>query len=49
MEKFTPNFSMKSIPFPSEDQFILSLTDKIIVFIKIIRRKRSFLQPRNGK
>ena len=39
MEKFTTNFSMKNIPFLSEGQFILSLADKIVDFIKRIRWK----------
>ena len=33
------NFSLKNIPFPSEAEFILSLTDKMIDFIQKIRWK----------
>ena len=39
MKKFTQNFSLKNIPFPSEYQFILSLTDKVVDFIYRIRLK----------
>ncbi len=42
MEIFTPNFSMKNIPFPSECQFVLSLTDRIVDFIKRIWWKTFF-------
>ena len=41
IEKFTPNFSMKNILFPSKSQSILSLTDKIVDFIKRIDGKYS--------
>ena len=34
MEKFTLEYSMKNIPFLKEHQFILSLIEKIVEFIK---------------
>ena len=47
MEIFTPNYSMKNIPYPSKNQFFLSLTDEIIDFIKMIRWETFFfLNPR---
>ena len=42
MEKFTPKYSLKNIPFPKKHDFVLSLTDKIVNFIKIMRWKAHF-------
>ena len=42
MEKFTPMYSLKNIPFPKKHDFVLSLTDKIVDFIKRIRWKAHF-------
>ena len=42
MEKFTPKYSLKKIPFPGKHDFVLSLTDKIVEFIKRMRWKAHF-------
>ena len=42
MGKFTPEYSMENIPFPGKYVFILSLTDKIIEFIKRMWWKTHF-------
>ena len=34
MEKFTPEYFMKNIMFPGKHQFLLSLIEKIVEFIK---------------
>ena len=42
MEKFTPKYSLKNIPFPGKHEFVLSLMDKIVDFIKRMRWKAHF-------
>ena len=42
MEKFTPKYSLKNISFPGKHDFVLSLTDKIMDFIKRMRWKAHF-------
>ena len=37
---------MKNIPFPSKSQYVLSLIDKIVNFIKRIQWKTFFYNPR---
>ena len=46
MEKFTPNISIRNTPFPSESQFILSVRDEIVDFIKI--SKENILLQQTG-
>ena len=47
--KNLPKFLHRNIHFSSEDELVLSFADKIVDFIKKIRRKTFFLLPRNGK
>ena len=42
MDKFTPEYSLKNIPFPGKHEFIQPLTDKIEDFIKRLRLKAYF-------
>ena len=37
IEKLTPKYSLKNIPVPGKHEFVLSLTDKIVDFIKRMR------------
>ena len=50
MDKFTPEYSLKNMPFPGEHEFILSLTDKIGEFIKKMQWKIHFyLNPSDSQ
>ena len=42
MEKFTPEYSLKNIPYPTLHSFTLSLTEKIVDFIRRMRWKAHF-------
>ena len=42
MEKFTPDYSLKNIPYPTLQSYTLDLTEKIIDVIKRIRWKTHF-------
>ena len=50
MDKFTPEYSLKNIPFLRNHEFILSLMDKIVEFIKRMRWKIHFyLNPSDSQ
>ena len=42
MDQFPLEYSLKNIPFPGKHEFIQSLNDKIVEFIKKIRWKTRF-------
>ena len=42
MDKYTPEYSLKNIPFPSYHVFQLALTEKIVDFVKRLRWKAFF-------